>query len=107
LLTPADSPLAGCTTAEWEDVARLPLCLLEPVMQNRRILDRAFAAAGVTVQPRLEADVVSVLYAHVATNRWSTIIAHAWLNLFGVPDGMRIVPMAPTPHTHLIGLLLP
>jgi DNA-binding transcriptional LysR family regulator len=107
LLTPTDSPLAGCTRAEWTDVATLPLCLLAPVMQNRRILDRAFATAGATVEPTLEADAVSVLYAHVGTHRWSTIIAHAWLNLFGVPDGMRVVPMAPTPHTHVIGLVLP
>jgi hypothetical protein len=55
----------------------------------------------------LEADAVSVLYAHVATHRWSTIIAHAWLHLFGVPDGMRIVPMIPPASSHRIGLVLP
>jgi DNA-binding transcriptional LysR family regulator len=107
LLTPAGSPLADRARAEWRDVAELPLCLLGPVMQNRRILERAFAEAGAGVEPTLEADTVSVLYAHVATRRWSTIIAHAWLALFGVPDGMRVVPMAPTPHTHLIGLVIP
>jgi DNA-binding transcriptional LysR family regulator len=107
LLTPDDSPLADRSTAAWDDAATLPLCLLSPVMENRRILDRAFAAAGVAVEPMLEADAVSVLYAHVATHRWSTIISHAWLHLFGVPDGMRIVPMTTPRQSHRIGLVLP
>ncbi|WP_433293069.1 LysR family transcriptional regulator [Pseudonocardia sp. CA-142604] len=107
LLTPDNSPLAERTTAAWDDAATLPLCLLSPDMENRRIIDRAFTDAGVAVEPMLEADAVSVLYAHVATHRWSTIIAHAWLHLFGVPDGMRIVPMIPPASSHRIGLVLP
>ena len=83
-----------------------PLCLLSPVMQNRRIIDRYFAEAGVTVTPSVEADTVSVLYAHVATHRWSTVIAHAWLHMFGVPDGMRVVPMAAPRRAHRVGLVL-
>ena len=112
LLTPDDSPLAERTTATWEEVATLPLCLLPASMENRRILERNFAAAGAQMEPTLEADTVSVLYAHVATHRWSTIIAQAWLHLFGVPDGMRIVPMADGQGSeqagrgHLIGLVL-
>jgi DNA-binding transcriptional LysR family regulator len=107
LLTPEDSPLAGVATAPWEDVARLPLCLLPAAMENRRILDSCFAAAGAVVEPTIEADTVSVLYAHVGTRRWSTIISHAWLHLFGVPDGMRVVPMAADGPGHRIGLVLP
>ncbi|MEM1149305.1 MAG: LysR family transcriptional regulator [Pseudomonadota bacterium] len=33
-------------TATWQEAASLPLSLLEPSMQNRRILDRIFADAG-------------------------------------------------------------
>jgi DNA-binding transcriptional LysR family regulator len=112
LLTPDDSPLADRASVTWEEVATLPLCLLPASMENRRILERNFAAAGVQVEPTLEADTVSVLYAHVATHRWSTIIAHAWLHLFGVPDGMRIVPIAGGKGSeqagkgHLVGLVL-
>lgn len=106
LLTPADSPLAERAGAGWDEVAALPLCLLTPTMQNRRILDRHFAEAGVTGQPTVETDEVSVLYAHVATRRWSTVIAHAWLHLFGVPDGLRVVPMTPPSTGPMIGLVL-
>jgi DNA-binding transcriptional LysR family regulator len=107
LLTPAGSPLAERESVGWAEVAAEPLCLLPPVMQNRRILDRNFAEAGVTAVPRIEADAVSVLYGHVAVRRWSTVIAHAWLHMFGVPDGMRVVPMEPPARSHRIGLVLP
>ena len=33
-------------TISWAEAAELPLCLLTPDMQNRRIVDAAFAAAG-------------------------------------------------------------
>ena len=38
----------------WEEVARLPLCLLSAEMHNRTIVDRAFAAAGVQPVPAIE-----------------------------------------------------
>jgi DNA-binding transcriptional LysR family regulator len=107
LLTSEGSPLAERSSVGWAELAGEPLCLLTPVMQNRRIIDRNFAEAGVTIVPRIEADAVSVLYGHVATHRWSTVIAHAWLHFFGVPEGMRVVPMEPPAHSHRIGLVLP
>ncbi len=41
-------------SATWAEAASLPLCLLEPGMQNRRILDQTFAEAG--VRPRVVAE---------------------------------------------------
>jgi hypothetical protein len=87
-------------------VANTPLCLLSSMMQNRRILDRNFADAGVAVTPSIETDTVSALYAHVATHRWSSVIAHAWLHLFGVPTGMRVIPLARPRRSHQVGLVL-
>ncbi|SDM06807.1 LysR family transcriptional regulator [Streptomyces wuyuanensis] len=106
LLTPRDGELAARTRATWEDVARLPLCLLSPQMQNRRILDRNFADAGVRAEASMETDTVSALYAHLATRRWSSVIAHAWLGLFGVPEGMCLVPMERPARNHSVGLVL-
>ena len=107
LLTPADGELADRSVVDWADLADVPLCLLSPDMQNRRILDRLLGEAGVVVQPSIEADAISVLYAHVATRHWSTVIAHAWLHLFGVPDGLRAIPMTAPPVSFHVGLLLP
>ena len=106
LLTPANGPFAEHRTVGWEELADVPLCLLSSVMQNRRILDRNFAEAGVTVTPSVETDTVSTIYAHVATRRWSSVIAHAWLHVFGVPDGVRIVPMERPRRAHQVGLVL-
>jgi DNA-binding transcriptional LysR family regulator len=106
LLTPADSELAGRAVVGWAELSEAALCLLSPVMQNRRILDRNFAAAGVAVVPAVEADTVAVLYAHVATGRFATVVAPAWLRAFGVPDGMRVVPLERPAHVHTIGIVL-
>jgi DNA-binding transcriptional LysR family regulator len=106
LLVPAGGPFAERSEIGWAELVDIPMCLLSPVMQNRRIIDRYCAEAGVTVTPSVEADTISVLYAHVATHRWSTVIAHAWLHMFGVPDGMRVVPMEAPRRPHRVGLVL-
>lgn len=38
----------------WQEAATLPLCLMTSEMHNRAIVDRAFADAGVKVNPALE-----------------------------------------------------
>ncbi|WP_239075690.1 LysR family transcriptional regulator [Planosporangium flavigriseum] len=106
LLTPTDSALADRDRVGWAEVAGTPLCLLAPSMQSRRILDQNFADAGVTVTPSIETDTVSALYAHVATHRWSSVVAHAWLYLFGVPEGMRVVPLERPRRSYHVGLVL-
>jgi DNA-binding transcriptional LysR family regulator len=106
LLTPADGPFAERDSVGWSELVDTPLCLLSSVMQNRRILDRNFAEAGVTVTPSVEADTVSAIYGHVATGRWSSVIAHAWLHLFGVPEGLKVVPLDRPHATDQVGLVL-
>ena len=51
LITPRGGPLAGGSRVTWREAASLPLCLLTPDMQNRRILNAHFAEAGVTGPP--------------------------------------------------------
>ncbi|PSK99921.1 DNA-binding transcriptional LysR family regulator [Murinocardiopsis flavida] len=106
LLTPNDGALAHRASVGWAEVAAVPLCLLAPHMRNRRILDGFFGAAGATVVPAIETDTVSALYAHVATRQWSSVISHAWLHMFGVPAGMRVVRLADPPWFPQIGLVI-
>ena len=54
LVTPGDGELGAATTVSWAAAAELPLCLLTPDMQHRRIVDGAFAAAGATPRPAVE-----------------------------------------------------
>lgn len=106
LMTPADEEIASRPVARWADVAALPLCLLTSKMRNRRILDSIFADAGVLPVPVIEADTVATLYAHVATRKWSSVIAHAWLQMFGTPEGMRVVRIEDPLRVPQIGLLI-
>jgi DNA-binding transcriptional LysR family regulator len=91
LLTPSAGDFAGRGPISWVAAASTPLCLLSPVMENRRIIDRNFAEAGVTVTPVVETD---------------TIIAHAWLHMFGVPQGMCLVPLERPQRSYQVGLVL-
>ncbi|MBK1783428.1 LysR family transcriptional regulator [Prauserella cavernicola] len=106
LLTPNDGALSGRGVVRWAEVAALPLCLLTQRMRNRRILDGFFAAAGVAPVPAIETDTVSALYAHVATHRWSSVISHAWLHMFGIPEGMRVVRLEDPSQLPQIGMVI-
>lgn len=105
-LTPHDGPYAGNDSIGWAQAASAPLCLLTPVMQNRRILDGHFAEAGAEARPIVETDTISSIYAHVASLRLSSIIPHTWLHGFGVPEGTRVVPLPRPKRSFHVGLVL-
>ncbi len=105
LLTAADGPLGRRGTAGWAEAAELPLCLLTADMQNRRIVDSLFAEAGTSPRPVLETNSVSTLYLHVRDGALSTVLAHAWLHQFGVPPGMRAIPLVAPRATRSMGLV--
>lgn len=105
LLTGAADAPAHRTTATWAEASRLPLCLLTGTMQGRQVLDGLFAEAGVRPSPRVETDSVAALFAHVRTGRWAGVVPHAWLHVFGVPHGMRAVPMAEPARSVPVGLV--
>ncbi|WP_019878070.1 LysR family transcriptional regulator [Sporichthya polymorpha] len=105
LLTPDSGPLADREALIWADLAGVPMCALSTTMQNRRILDAALAEAGVRADVVVEADTVESLYAHLRARRWSSVVAHPWAQSYGVPDGLRLIPIRPTPHTPAVGLV--
>ncbi|MFJ7906010.1 LysR family transcriptional regulator [Kitasatospora sp. NPDC096204] len=106
LLTGPADELAQHPRATWAQAARLPLCLLHPGMQGRRVLDEVFAGLGLEPTPRVETDSVASLFAHVRTGQWASVVPYAWLHVFGVPQGMRAVPLAEPAHSAPIGLVI-
>ena len=58
----------------WAEVAQVPLCLLTPDMQNRRIIDGLLRAAGGESEPTLESDSMILLFSHVRTGRWASVM---------------------------------
>ncbi|MEU2234868.1 LysR family transcriptional regulator [Streptomyces vietnamensis] len=105
LLTGTADALPQRASATWEEASRLPLCLLTGTMQGRQVLDEVFAEVGVRPSPRVETDSVASLFAHVRTGRWASIVPHTWLHVFGVPHGMRAVPMAEPARSVPVGLV--
>ena len=69
-----DHPLADQARITWAALADLPLCLLTPDMQNRRIISEHLSAAGIDTSPQIEASSLIVLINHVLTGDWATIL---------------------------------
>ena len=107
LLTGAGGPFAGRDEVTWAEAAQLPLCLLTGDMQNRRILDSIFHEAGAEPQPTVETNSISTMFAHVRDGHWSSVLAHAWLHVFDVPAGMRVIPLVAPTTTSTVGLVWP
>ncbi|MDQ0994251.1 LysR family transcriptional regulator [Streptomyces sp. V3I7] len=105
-LTPREGAFGEQDSVSWAEAASAPLCLLTPVMQNRRILDGYFAEAGATAGPVVETDTVSAIYAHIASMRLSSVIPHAWLHSYGVPEGTRLLALPRPKRAVHVGLVL-
>ena len=104
LVTPADSELGAAATVSWHVAADLPLCLLTPDMQHRRIVDGAFASAGAIPRPAVETNSVSTLIAH-ARGGLPGITAHTWLDANPLPADLRAIPLVEPEIEHTIGLV--
>ena len=107
LLTSADAPLGNRDRVTWKDVAQVPLCLLTPDMQNRRIIDDLLRAAGGAVQPTLESDSMILLFAHVRTGRWASVMPARLAETLGLTATIRAIPIVEPEAVHTIGLVVP
>ena len=107
LLTAADAPLGNRDRVTWAEVARVPLCLLTPDMQNRRIIDALLRSAGGEAQPTLESDSMIVLFAHVRTGRWASVMPARLAETLGLTATTRAIPIAEPEAVHTIGLVVP
>jgi DNA-binding transcriptional LysR family regulator len=107
LVTSSDSVLGDRKQVTWEDVARIPLCLLTPDTQTRRILDHRLQEAGAGSSPMLESDSMVVLYAHVRTGRWSTIMPGTLVEALGLMDCVHSIPIVDANARQTIGLIVP
>jgi DNA-binding transcriptional LysR family regulator len=107
LLTSADAPLGNRESVTWAEVSQVPLCLLTPDMQNRRIIDRLLKAAGSEARPTLESDSMILLYSHVRTGRWASVMPAKIADALGFTDTIRAVPITQPEAVQTIGLVVP
>ena len=107
LLTSADAPLGNRRAVTWAEVAQVPLCLLTPDMQNRRIIDGLIRSAGGNPQPTLESNSMIVLFAHVRTGRWASVMPAKLAETLGLTETIRAIPIVEPDEVHTIGLVVP
>ncbi|MDP2408988.1 MAG: LysR family transcriptional regulator [Pseudolabrys sp.] len=107
LLTAADAPLGNRDSVTWAEVAQVPLCLLTPDMQNRRIIDRLLKSAGGDSRPTLESDSMILLFSHVRTGRWASVMPAKLAETLGLTDTMRAIPIVDPEAVQTIGLVVP
>jgi DNA-binding transcriptional LysR family regulator len=107
LLTSAESAFGNRDRVTWAEVGKIPLCLLTPDMQNRRIIDGLLRSAGAEPSPTLESNSMIVLFAHVRTGRWASIMPAKLAETLGLTDSVRSIPIVEPAATHAVGLVVP
>jgi DNA-binding transcriptional LysR family regulator len=107
LVTSIEGPFGDRESVNWAEVGTVPLCLLTPDMQNRRIIDALLVAAGAHPQTTLESNSMIVLYSHVRTGRWASVMPEKLASTLGLTDRVRAIPIVDPEATHTVGLVVP
>lgn len=105
-LTPASGPYAQRRKITWKEAAQAPLCLLTRDMQNRRIIDGIFRAAGAQPKPSVETNSIFNLCSHASSGLWSSIVPRQLLRFFGIPRQTRAVELVEPSARRTIGLIM-
>lgn len=93
-------------SVSWAEVASQPLCLLHQGMQYRRILDREFAARGLSVAPRVTGDSHITMLALIRSGAYATIVPDIYGGLMAGLDWCRFLPITPEAERRRIGLVV-
>jgi DNA-binding transcriptional LysR family regulator len=107
LLTSPDGMFGDREQVTWKEVGQVPLCLLTPDMQNRRIIDRALKSVGAEAVPTLTSNSLLVLYTHVKTGRWASVMPAKLAETLGLADAVRSIPIVDPVVNYSIGLVIP
>lgn len=83
----------------------LPLCLLTPNMQYRRIVDSIFRGVNCAVTAEIETDSLVNMCAHVRTGHWSTVVPQGLLNFQAIAEGAEVIPLVEPEISHTVGLV--
>jgi DNA-binding transcriptional LysR family regulator len=100
-----DHRLAQESVVGWREAAAEPLCLLTPNMQNRHIIDRAFAQVQAAPVPQLETNSVINLCSSVHVLGLASILPEYFLNVLGPLSDIAAVPLADPLIEQPVGLI--
>src|SRR5262249_46383143 len=106
-LTSAQAPLGDRDKVTWAEIGNMPLCLLTTDMQNRRIIDQILRTTGIEAAPTLQSNSMVVLFSHVRTGRWASIMPAVLADNLGLTPAVRSIPIVEPDVSHVIGLVVP
>ncbi|HXE89127.1 MAG TPA: LysR family transcriptional regulator [Hyphomicrobiaceae bacterium] len=106
LLVSSGSRLARLESITWSDASKLPLCLLTPETQTRRIVDRILRENGLAHAPTLESNSMVTLFSHVRTGHWVGIIPSRLAGAWEAPRQLKAIPLEAPGILNTIGLLI-
>src|SRR4051812_11872764 len=107
LLIAAERPLGERERVTWAEVAGVPLCLLTPDMQNRRIIDRRLREVRAEPEATLQSNSMVLLYSHVRTGQWASVMPAVLAEEMGLPGPIRAIPIEDPVPPPTIGLVYP
>ena len=105
LVVAKGSPLSDRSRVTWQEVSQLPLCLLTPDMQNRRIVNQHLIEAGSSVNPTLESNSMIILFSHVRTGKWASVMPLNVAQSFGFADEISTIPIVEPDARHTVGII--
>jgi len=107
LLVRGDSPLAGRADLAWAELGDVPLCLLTPDMQNRRIISDHLSEAGLEVVPSVESNSTIALVSHILFGGLATILPDRMAETFVRDNALAAIPIRRPDWSHQVGLIAP
>ena len=105
LITAAGTHYYDRKSVSWAEIGPLPLCLLTPDMQNRRIIDQHLAESGIEARPTLESNSMIVLFSHIRTGKWSSIMPLNLAETLDFAEPIRAIPIVDPDAQHSVGLV--
>lgn len=101
------SPFAARGSVAWHELDGHKLCLLTPDMQNRRIINRNFMAAGIAPEAWIESNSIVALIANVETGDWLTVLPADIAHFLCGGKPVKVIPLSGCTETHSVGLVVP
>lgn len=104
LLVPDTPEFEGRKEISWKEAASLPLALLRSSMHERRLIDQAFARAGVAVDPKVESESILHLMFQVQFTELCTIIPSHFTRMPGLHPGTKALDLVDPVLSQEVGL---
>lgn len=90
----------------WHEAAQHNLCLLNELMQNRRILNNLANSLDVDLNPTVTANSFLAVCSHVTSGVWSSIIPHTFAYIFAGCEDLALLDLVDPIHSQTIGVVV-